>query len=165
MTATPTPTTTTPTTTASARRAAPGAVRPMPVKSAPKARRTPIVGKRDRARMWGELVAQIDRADTQDIPAEWLLRWCADAARVVVDAHPHHSTKTSPAARAGDEKAQERRVEWLRDSTAAGMARLYRDRARQRAGAPDAMTQARRRGAGTPLYDRAELRTVAAGQI
>ncbi len=155
--------TSTPTTTASARRAAPGNVRPMPVKSAPKARCTPIVGKRDRTRMWGELVAQIDRADTQDIPAEWLLRWCADAARVVVAAHPHHSAKTSPAARAGDERAQERRMEWLRDSTAAGMAQLYR--ARQRAGAPDAMTQARRRGAGAPLYDRAELRAVAAGQI
>jgi len=155
--------TATPTTTASARRTAHGDVRPMPVKIAPKARRAPIVGKRDRACMWGELVAQIDRADTQDIPAEWLLRWCADAARVVVAAHPHHSAKTSPAARAGDEKAQERRVEWLRDSTAAGMARLYR--ARQRAVAPDALTQARRLGAGTPLYDRAELRAVAAGQV
>jgi len=158
MTATPTPTTT------SARRAAHDGVRPMPVKRAPKARRAPIVGKRDRARMWAELVAQIDRADTQGIPAEWLLRWCADAARVVVDAHPHHSAKTTPAVRAGDKKARERRLEWLRDSTAASIARLYR--ARQRAGALDALAQARLPvGAPAPVYGRADLRAIAAAQV
>jgi len=167
----------TPETTATARVAARVKVQQMPGKIAPKGRRTPVVGKRDRALMWSELVTRIDGADTQDIPAERLLQWSEDAARAVVDARPHQSAKTKPAAQAGNQRAQERRLEWLRDSTVAGVAQLYRARQRASAtsgtsGASGASATSGASGAtdaphhrdAAPLYDRDELRAIVAGQ-
>lgn len=153
----------TPETTATARAASHGKIQQMPGKIAPKGRRTPVVGKRDRALMWSELVTRIDGADTQDIPTERLLLWSEDAARAVVDARPHHSAKTKPAVQAGDRLARERRLAWLRDSTAAGVAQLYR--ARQRASAASATTPTRSKRDAVPLYDRDELRAIVAGQV
>jgi len=155
----------TPEVTAAGRGTTHGKVQQMSGKIAPKGRRTPVVGKRDRTLMWSELVKRIDQADTQEIPAERLLLWCEDAARAVVDARPHLSAKTKPAAQAGNQLAQERRLAWLRDSTATGVAQLYRARQRASAASATGVTPpAPRYRAVAPLYDRAELRVIVAGQ-
>jgi hypothetical protein len=156
-------TTSTPMTTAAPRGAERGAVRRIPVKVAPKAMRTPMVGKRDRAHMRAELVERIDRADIQDIPMERLHTWCEDAARTVAVAHPHHSAKTKPAALAGNRRAQERRMAWLRDSTATRVEQLYRERERVAATTGQGRTPLRHGAAR--LYDCATLRAIVAGEI
>ncbi len=156
-------TTSTPTTTATVRRAAPVVARRPPVKIAPKVRRTPVVGKRDRALMRAELVERIDHADGQEIPMERLRTWCEQAARAVVAARPHTSAKTKPAALAGDQRAQERRATWLRDSTATAVEQLYRER--ERAAAPTTPAPPSLGHGAARLYDRAILRAVVAGGL
>ncbi len=138
-------------------------VRQMPGKSAPKTARPPVVGKRDRTLMWGELVAEIDRADDQDITVERLRAWCDTAARAVVAARPHHTAKVSAAAQEGNRVAQERRVAWLRDSTTSGLGQLYRKQ--QRTSGMTGTTQAPSRRGELHRYDRAVLRSLVAGQV